>query len=162
MENAEKLPLFDGGHCTVYRAECDLGKLPKAAKAVARGRFRKPVPMARVAPEGHPEADAAHPPLEIFDPCPADMNGPEAMLVAMEYMRPYEHSLAVLDAQDAGLDVLQSFECGSIAFERVAPFGFGTAHTFDTLLATMYDRYEMDFEQTAWLAESLYLGGGAI
>jgi len=161
-KNLGRLAKLEGTNCTLFRAQCDPNKLDRAIRRIADGKGRL-LHLRQVDPvsaDVEEPPDDAHPPLEIFDASPSDMQGPKAMLLAMEYMRPYEHSLMRLDARDAGIELLQSFECGKLGFERVEPFAFGSVHTFDTVLATMYDRYGMDFETTARLAESLYLAGG--
>ena len=146
---------------TLFRADCDIRKLPEVLRYVTRpgAKIDKPLRLEVKVSTDEPSSTKPHPPLEIFDPCPADMWGPDALLVAKEYMRPYEYTINLLDAQESGQELLSSFQCGKLDFCRVDPFEFGTAHTFDTLLATMYDRYAMPFETTAQIAESLYLGG---
>jgi len=150
--------------CTVFRADCDPRTLSGLLRVFVNGKAKlsKPV-MREVKLPAEELTDAgAHPPLEIFDPCPADMRGPEALLVAQEYMRPYEYTIGLLEAHESGQKLLDSFQCNRFVFRRIEPFEFGTAHTFDTVLATMYDRYGMTFEDTANITESLYLGGGTL
>jgi hypothetical protein len=161
--NIHRLIELSNVPCTVFRSDCDPHELSRVVRTVMKGKtkIRRPVIREMKMPAGGPTDAGAHPPLEIFDPCPADMRGPDALIVAAEYMRPYEHTIELLKAQESGQQVLDSFECNRLVFRRIEPFQFGTGHTFDTLLATMYDRYSMPFETTAEIAESLYLGGGA-
>lgn len=108
-------------------------------------------------PEVNENIKGAHEPLGLFDIKPEDIPGPDGFRLAAEYMRPYRFTVDLFKAQTEGKKLLRGFEINSVNFKRVMPFEYGIIHTFDTVLASMYERYKMSFGDTADLAEQLYL-----
>ena len=157
----EHVPHMPEGMCTVFRARCPLEELDSVLEIISKseGYIDKLQELRVTKPEQDQELAGAHEPLGIFDISPEDIPGPEGFKVAEEYMRPYRYTLDLYKASDSKVPLLEGFNCNGLEFHRVQPFQYGTVHTFDTLLASMYDRYLMNFEDTAKIAEELYLGG---
>ena len=157
----ERLPYLPEGMCTVFRATCDSEKLDEILANIinSKGIVSNLEGINLEKPEEVPAVKGAHEPLGLFDIAPGDIPGPEGFLVAAEYMRPYRCSLDLHKASLANVNLLGSFVCGDVHFHRILPFKYGTVHTFDSLLASMYDRHKMPFDDTAEIAEALYLGG---
>ena len=157
----EHLPHLPEGMCTVFRAACDSEKLDEILTNIinSKGDVSNLEGISIEKPEEDPAVKGAHEPLGLFDVAPGDIPGPEGFLVSAEYMRPYRCTLDLHKASLANVNLLGSFVCGGVHFHRILPFKYGTVHTFDTLLTSMYDRYKMAFDKTAEIAEALYLGG---
>lgn len=158
--NIEELIELD--QITIFKSICDIKKLSKNIKIFKKRQvdiFNINYWDEEIA-NNTDESSQAHQPLGIFDPNPNDIVGPESFLLAKEYMRPYEHTINLIEAKNLNHSIVESFCVKKLLFKRISPFKINTAHTYDTLLATMYDLYDMPFSQTAKLAESIYLKGG--
>jgi hypothetical protein len=156
----ERLPYLPEGMCTVFRATCDSEKLDEILANIinSKGVVSNLEGISLEKPEEDPAVKGAHEPLGLFDVAPGDIPGPEGFLVAAEYMRPYRCTLDLHKASLANVNLIGSFVCGGTHFQRIFPFKYGTVHTFDSLLASMYDRHKIPFDKTAEIAEALYLG----
>ena len=160
--NLERLPHLPEGMCTTFRAQCAVGELEHSLKRIknSKGLTEDPIVLNVEEPTKDSALNETHEPLGLFDVTPGDVPGPDGFLVAAEYMRPYRYTLDLYKANIAQIELLESFKCGGLTFHRIHPFKYGTVNTFDTLLASMYDRHLMPFEKTAEIAEALYLSEG--
>jgi hypothetical protein len=158
----EHLPHLPEGMCTVFRGNCEPDSLNEKLTNITNSKkvvsnFER-LNLEKLKED--PAVKGSHEPLGLFDVAPGDIPGPEGFLVAAEYMRPYRCTLDLHKTSLANVDLIGSFSCGGIHFQRIFPFKYGTVHTFDSLLASMYDRHKMPFDKTAEIAEALYLGSG--
>jgi len=159
--NTEKLLASEIGDYTIFSAEVPLEKIDAFFRRLIKNR-NHPNQFAYLSLEqfGNVDLIEGKQPLEIFDPTPSDLEGPEAFIIVKEYMRPYKSTVLIYESLESGVSLVNEFNLRIMRFKRLNPFVYGTAHTLDTLVATGYDLYGFSLQKTAKIAESLYLNGG--
>ncbi|MFH1506721.1 MAG: hypothetical protein ABIE94_07110 [archaeon] len=100
-----------------------------------------------------------HESLHLDNVSPSDIAGPDGLLVAQEYNKPWMATIDMMRRAEAGGVNVEKFTSGAFDFKKVSRYEYGVVHNFESLLIAMMEKHGIPFWKTAKLAEELYLGG---
>ncbi len=161
-DQLERLFAFDQSHYTVFRASTpyEEEERPYALSEI----LQTPHQIAALIPLDLPDLSSptekkqAHESLRLQNLRPADVAGKRGMMLVREYHLPWQYTNEKLAKKERGLVNVASFSLNDVPFQRADRYAFGKVHNFESLLATMYEKYGFPFKETADMAEQLYLG----
>ncbi|MFP4400348.1 MAG: hypothetical protein ACLFPQ_00550 [Candidatus Woesearchaeota archaeon] len=103
------------------------------------------------------ETSSAHEPLFVDDARSGMAKGKEGFVLMKEYNLPWQWTYDKRKKASEGLINVESLNIKGHSFNRHDRYEYGKVHNFESLLSAMQEKYGFSFDDTAKMAENLYL-----